>query len=71
MKNLPKFDRPDMLVLQIMQDFPPRKRMSVKALTDRFHQRYGKNCSRWMVARGVMTLLERARASKMKPDTAR
>lgn len=59
MKNQPDFTRPELLVLQVMQSFRPGEPLSVKKITGRFHERHGKSCSRWMVARGIMALVKK------------
>ena len=42
MKNKPDFDHPDVLVRDIVLGFPPKKALTYRAMTQRFHERYGK-----------------------------
>lgn len=55
MKNQPDSEHPELLVAEIMLRFPRRKAMTLDAIARRFHERYGKRCSREMVRRGMGT----------------
>ena len=67
MKNEPDFEHPEFLVAETMLRFPKGKLMTSGAIAKRFHERYGKRCSAWIVRRGIAALLGGTKRSVAGP----